>query len=57
MPRLEDRLLESLWEELEWQAEQSGCYVDRSTGVIEGRFELAAIVSELVERYQLVANI
>ena len=57
MLRLENRLLESFWEELEFQAEEQGCYVDRSTGVIEGRFNIQFIINELVERYQLVAEL
>jgi hypothetical protein len=56
-PALNIRLEESFWDELEAEAEATGGYVDRSTGVIEGRFNTQFIFMELIERFQLVAEI
>lgn len=57
MTLIGERLIESFWEELEYQAGENGCYVDRTTGVIEGRFDIPLLFSELVERFGLKARL
>jgi len=56
-PELWERLRDAIWDELEYQAENAGWYVDRSNGTIEGRFSVEVVAMELVERFGLVAEL
>jgi hypothetical protein len=57
MSELALRISHAIWGELEAQADNSGGYIDRNNGTIEGHFAVEALAEELVDRFGLVAEL